>query len=335
MIRWGIQTNDSHALIRAESFLAKIARNASKEGWFLEYSGADPGYQTWAIASLALISHEAPELSNSKLLHSGMNFLAPFALSNGSFANGAGSRLTSFLMTIGPELLISTNSAAAFLASFARSNIAHRRFVSLDAVDEPNIAPFFNDVVRSAELFDMTPQIKSSFRQASENDFHEGGLFVRHYESHSIVVSSVRGGLACIAENGKPTQIRPEPVFRDSRTRLCIARVAREIEIHEDSIRLKCDIRHFRSRSQSPIKLLSLRLFMLTIGRWRKPRELVKRLLARYLLTRQEELVGTLERIVDTRTGEITDQIHSKGILSETELSGSPYHMASYGYWRY
>lgn len=335
LVRWGIWTGDNRAVSRAESFLRKISKHASDEGWFMEYTGADPGYQSWAIASLVQISQELPDLCDVKLLESGMRFLAPFALANGSFANGAGARLTSFLMAVGPELMAGSNPEAASLASFARDNIVHRRFVSLDAVDEPNIAPFFNDVVRSAEAFDQTQSIALPSGLALENDFPEAGLFVRHHGSRSIVISAIRGGWVCVAEKGKPSQTKPEPVFQDSGGRLFTPRSATLVEVNSTSVRIRSDIRRLRFHSQSPTKLLLLRLFMLTLGQSRPPRELVKRILARYLLTRREKSVGYLERVVETRNGETSDQIHSSRLLSETWLSGAPHHMASYGYWRY
>ena len=335
MVRWGLATGDGRAFSRAESFLEVITRHASSEGWFLEYSGADPGYQTWAMASLAQIFDEAPGLIDPEFLGSSMRFLAPFALPNGGFANGAGVRLTSFLMAVGPELMAGAHPEATFLASFAREHIAHHRFVSLDTVDEPNVAPFFNDVVRSAELFDQTPSMQSVFEQALDNHFPDGGLFVRHHEAGSVVVSSARGGWVCIAEKGRPSQIKPEPVFRDSRAQLFIARSAMAVEVHAGSILVRSQIRQFKSHSQSPVKLLLLRLFVLSVGRRRAPREFMKRLLARYLLTSKPKSVGEFERLVDTRTGETTDRLYSSRTLSDAGVSGAPHHMASYGYWRY
>lgn len=335
LVRWGIRTGDAKAIQRAQSFIGRVDRFASHEGWFLEYSGPDPGYQTWAMSSLTQIFEEAPGLVNPDLIASGMKFLAPFALANGSFANGAGARLTSFLMTIGPELMANSSAEAAFLAGFARKHVPHRRFVSLDAVDEPNIAPFFNDVVRSAELFDRTPTLHPPFSQAEVSDFTEGGLYVRHSGSRSLVVSALRGGWFCVAEEGKTTAVHSEPVFEDLRERLFVARAATEVEVRASSITLRAKIQRFRPNSQSPLKLLILRMFMFTLGKWRAPREYLKRLLSRYLLTRQEKPVGVSERTVDLRTGKAKDEVQSILELSQRELVGAPHHMASYGYWRY
>lgn len=334
LARWAGRTGDNRSLARAEAFLGQIEKHASDEGWFLEYSGADPGYQTWAVASLAQICDEVPHLVDSKLLSRGLSFLAAFALSNGSFANGAGARLTSFMMTVGPELMAGSNLEAAFLASFARSNILDRRFVSLDAVDEPNIAPFFNDIVRSAQLFDRTPIIESTFRQPEEIDFPSAGLYLRHKDSRSIIVSATRGGWVCLSEEGRRDDVRPEPSFKDLSGRIFVARAATSVDVTNEKVSMVNPIRRFRTHSQSPQKQFVLRVFMLSVGRSRTLRELLKQLLAFFLVTRVEKPIGYLRREVNMYTGEINDQVQAKLALSESHMVGAPHHMASYGYWR-
>ena len=113
MARWANLTKNDKALARAQQFIQTIIHHSNHEGWYREYFGADPGYQSWALSSLAQIDEEAPGLVDFSLINSGMKFLTPFALRNGSFANGAGVRLTNFLMSIGPELLANKIEEAA------------------------------------------------------------------------------------------------------------------------------------------------------------------------------------------------------------------------------
>ena len=49
LVRWDILMNDSIALKKAELLLDRIINNQSEEGWFREYEGADPGYQTLCL----------------------------------------------------------------------------------------------------------------------------------------------------------------------------------------------------------------------------------------------------------------------------------------------
>ena len=47
--RWDILVGDPKALKKAEHLLDRILNNQSQEGWFMEYEGADPGYQTLCL----------------------------------------------------------------------------------------------------------------------------------------------------------------------------------------------------------------------------------------------------------------------------------------------
>ena len=54
LFRWYDLTNqDSDASTKAELLVSRILKNQSKEGWFKEYEGADPGYQTLCTYYLA------------------------------------------------------------------------------------------------------------------------------------------------------------------------------------------------------------------------------------------------------------------------------------------
>ena len=335
MARWANLTKNDKALARAQQFIQTIIHHSNHEGWYREYFGADPGYQSWALSSLAQIDEEAPGLVDFSLINSGMKFLTPFALRNGSFANGAGVRLTNFLMSIGPELLANKIEEAAFLAKFIRSNIAERHFASLDTVDEPNIAPFFNDVVRSANIFESNLKIDSTFSQPINSEFHEGGLYVRHSNSCSAVVSSARGGWTCFAEVGEPSKIYGEPTFKDLEGNVYISRTNSRIEMNINKIIIRGSVQVFTSHSQSVHKLLALRLFMLTFGRWRNPREFLKRLLAKYLIAQNKKTFGNFERIIDLESRTVVDKFNTHLLYVGSELHGAPYHMASYGYWTY
>ena len=147
LARWHNITGDKEAIKKAGQLVDRIRLNSSQEGWMKEYTGADPGYQSWCTSSLAQIFKESPSLAVEDLLDNSFKFLEAFANPDGSFANGCGARMTRFFMPGGAELCSGDFPAATRLANFARRFIAENTFVSLDVVDEPNVTPFFNDLV--------------------------------------------------------------------------------------------------------------------------------------------------------------------------------------------
>src|SRR5690606_11062920 len=48
--RWDKLTGDAAARAKAGRLLDRILSNQSPEGWFVEYGGADPGYQTLCMS---------------------------------------------------------------------------------------------------------------------------------------------------------------------------------------------------------------------------------------------------------------------------------------------
>jgi hypothetical protein len=335
MVRWGTLLKNQSAFDRAEYFLREIVTHSSNEGWFMEYFGADPGYQTWALSSLAQISNECPNIIDNNVIKNGIKFITPFALANGSFSNGAGARLTNFFMALGPELMAESSDEASFLALFARKHISSQKFVSLDSVDEPNLAPFFNDVVRAAELFDVTPNLNSNFTQSPKSDFPDAGLFVRHNNLKSILVSSIRGGWTCLAKVGEPTVIKGENIFVDKSGSKYISRRGVNVEINSNQISVKSPIHRIKSKLPSPAKFVFLRLFLLSIGRWRTPREVAKRFMVFYLIKRKYRSVGFAKRTIQLDSGEVEDDWQSDIPLTLMKCTGAPFHMASADYWRF
>jgi len=333
LVRWANLTGETEGLRQAANWINRVRHYSSEEGWFLEYGGADPGYQSWALSSLAQIHREAPTIDVDDLLAGGFRFLSAFVQSNGSFANGCGSRMTKFLFCAGAEILATSNDDAAAIASFARKNITDRAFVSLDAVDEPNITPFFNDLMLSAELFSAKRTVDGHLKSFQSADFPLAGLYVRGEPSRTMVISSLRGGWFSVAQADCATETSWEPVAKNSRGKFFIAGRADRVEFVANHVVLDVPMMSHHPIAQSPGKFLLLRVFVMSLGRVRVLRELLKWILARILIFQSGAVKGVARRTIDIETGVVKDEI-IQGELTLVENTGvSPGHMASQGYW--
>ena len=81
----------------------RILDARSNEGWFQEYYGADPGYQTLALDYLSSLDKEKPDYRLAPLLRDSLDFLRYMAHPDGSFGGLYGSRNTRFLYPAGVE----------------------------------------------------------------------------------------------------------------------------------------------------------------------------------------------------------------------------------------
>ena len=139
---------------RGKEILNRILKKQSKEGWFREYEGADPGYQTLCTYYLADLHRLRPDLHLHEPLSKSIHFLWYFAHPDGSFGGYYGSRNTRFYYPAGVEYLADEIPEAAVLSAFMRNSILHQTTVTLDTIDEPNLVPMFNAYCWAAELFE-------------------------------------------------------------------------------------------------------------------------------------------------------------------------------------
>lgn len=137
------------ALRRAGAALVDgIVAAGSPEGWFPEYGGADPGYQSHALGYLARICRRTGR--HADVLDRAAGFLGLFLGKDGGFGGETGARDTSFLFPGGIEALASDSPHAAALAHGVREAVAARRLTGLDAMDDRNLMPMLASYLTAA-----------------------------------------------------------------------------------------------------------------------------------------------------------------------------------------
>lgn len=97
------------------------------EGWFQEYEGADPGYQTCTISFLARLRQKTGDTKLTEPLHRAVTFAAHFMHPDGSYGGEYGSRNTYHFYPHGFELLAAENAEARQVAElYLRKGLPQR-----------------------------------------------------------------------------------------------------------------------------------------------------------------------------------------------------------------
>ena len=315
LYRWFKKTGDLAAKNRCEMWVARIRKHANMhEGWMSEYGTADAGYQSWALTELVQLNQEG--FNCEDLIHSGYNFISCFAMPDGSFGNAVGGRLTRFLFPGGVEM------AKAPLTTFARDNIQHNKFVSLDSIDAPNFAPFFNDLCLAAIHMESNERKTLPYEEMNIGEakfFEKAGIITFRGPNHYRVLSVARcndyvgtdGHQIYTATNGKVTSF------------------------HDHKITLHGDIIHVKRKIPTAFSFLVLRSLSLTIFQFLILGNHVKKMLARYLVKSTPKPQGKLIRHIDLITGDCQDETIGIDLKPVRACEGfSPKHMASQGYWQ-
>lgn len=346
LARWQWMTGCAKSEKKARELLARVCEHQSSEGWFREYEGADPGYQTLCTYYLAEAHILRPDWNLLDPLKKSIRFLSHFAHPDGSFGGIYGSRNTRFYCPAGFEILAPLIPEAAVLATYMIRNIADMRVVSLMSMDEPNLIPMFNAYCRSAALFDNLPKwtcpecALPAFTLRGSIQFPEAGIVVDGGERHYSIISTHKGGVVLHFRNGKRVVhdggvvVRRADGIMGSTQGYC---PDNKVVIHDREVSVQAVISRMPKRLPRPWQFLVLRLLCLTLFRMQPVRERVKRLMVRMLITDRKKWPVKNRRLI--RLGEHLSVVDRLDVHSEYEKAdaGAAFisvHMASQGYWQ-
>src|SRR5262249_11890541 len=140
-------THDKTFAHRSQYFLDKILDRQSSEGWYEEYGGADPGYQTHGSFYLARVWQFTHDEQLMKSLSRSMAFLAHFAHPDGSLGGEYASRNTQTYYPAAYEMFANIDPVAAWIAETMRPSVASGAAPGLRGIDAQNYFPCLNNLV--------------------------------------------------------------------------------------------------------------------------------------------------------------------------------------------
>lgn len=348
LVRWHRLTGDVRAEVRGRDLLDRILRHQSTEGWFREYQGADPGYQSLCTCYLADVHRLRPDWQLLEPLRRSVQFIWHFAHPDGSFGGLYGSRCTRFYYPAGVLSLADEIPEAAVLAAFMARSIGNQRVVTLSSIDEPNLIPTFNAYCWAAALASQPSQAQSAFplpilpallRQSLRLHYDQAGLFLDRGEEYYSIIATGKGGVVYHFASGRPPVIDAGVVVRNAIGQLGSSQGPGQVQLEETegALTVAASIVPMPKQCPGPWQFLVLRLLCVTIFRFPTLREWVKQILVRLLITGNAP--WPLKNRRTLRLGK------DLAIQDETELRPGykvvqtvhdfvPIHMASQGYWQ-
>ena len=354
--RWHALTGDEKALRKANILLDKILDHQSREGWFVEYQGADPGYQSLCTYYLADAHYVRPAWNLLEPLQQSVRFLWHFAHPDGSFGGLYGSRCPRFYNPAGIEALALQISEANALAEYMAKSIAQNRVVTLSSIDEPNLVPWFNAYCWAAVLYEQHKdrgrnnlqdreksnlQVPCQQKETSRTHFDQSGLVIDQGPEHYTIISTHKGGVVYHFQHGKAVIQDAGVVVRDTKGNMASTQGYvpdnRVDAASSSALRVESSLQAMPRRLPTPFQFMVLRLLCLTVFHSRTLRERVKRLLVKLLITGKKTLPGKNTRTIDLGIDlTIHDQFDLPPGYQKLESPG-PFvaiHMASQGYWQ-
>jgi hypothetical protein len=187
-------TGDATYARAAEDRVRRTLTWQSSEGWFDEYGGADPGYQTVAIDALAKYRRLSGAAWLDEPLHRAVEFAGWFLHPDHSFAGEYGSRGTYHFYPHGLELMAGDNATAAALADGFLAGLRDGTVACFD--DDRLMAHRAGNLIEA--YLDWSPRGGTGGGDSSrprKRFFTEARLLVRRNPTCHTIASAARGGV--------------------------------------------------------------------------------------------------------------------------------------------
>ncbi len=331
---------------KAESLLNAVLEHQSPEGWFWEYDGADPGYQTLCLYYLARIHKKRTDPALRAALERGIEFLIWFAHPDGSFGGEYGSRRTAIFYPGGLSLLENEFPYARRLLRHMVQSIGRGLTTSLDDIDMGNTAPLLENYLTLLEegsqksVDPQGPLLPFELDQSSR-DFPEAGLSARGRQRYYAILGASNGGVLKVFDRKERKKIWDDGGYVGLTTAgeyvtSQMTDLQRSITYSPETIHLETPFYLMLRSGPSPLKFIILRLLNLTVMRRKSVGNWIKRWMVKTLISRRNPLPLRLQRTVVFSSDTVTVSDRLDGSLHLRWLEyGHPFvaiHMASARY---
>jgi hypothetical protein len=336
-------------LQRAEVLLARILKLRSSEGWFVEYEGADPGYQTLCLYYLTLAYQQRPSKKLQRALGQSIEFISYFVHPDGTFGGEYGSRRTAIYYPGGLALLSHEFPLALAITKAMSASITSGHTVTLRDVDMGNQAPLLSNYIcfLQAGSFDeeaATPLLPCEQPRILK-DFPQAGLFIRGTKRYYAILGVSNGGVLKVFDKRRRLPIWDDCGYIGQLTNGTLVTTQltisdRPCSVKEDMVSLVSHFYRVLNTLPTPFSFLILRLLNLTVMRSPKWGNIIKRRLVKLLVSGKRQYPLKLERLVHFERNQIIvkDRLSKSANLSVEWLSfGRNFvgiHMASANYFQ-
>ncbi|HUV15793.1 MAG TPA: hypothetical protein VMW28_04440 [Pelolinea sp.] len=329
-----------------KQLIETIISNQSGEGWFPEYGGADPGYQTLCVHYLAQIFKLEPTKKIEDSLEKSLDFLQYFVHPDGTFGGEYGSRRTEVYYPGGIALLADKFPIAAAIHKFMLESIENLRTVTLIDIDMGNTAPLLSSAILALKTGNTGAKADRLPHQSDQlsKTFTEAGITIQSTDVYYTVLGASNGGVLKIFDKKSKT------LFYDDCGALGLTSSGKMITtqstcldnvltINENKISCESDFFTISNRGANPINYLALRALNLTLMRINFLNEVIKKLMVRWLIKTGDKSSLNRHRDIEFRDTEIgiRDTFSKSGNLKLKSLrQGGKFnaiHMASSRYY--
>lgn len=312
--RMGTFLGDRACAERGAATVDAILAHQSADGWFAEYGGPDPGYESLGLHYLAQYAAEAPHGALSAAMERALAFHAWMVQPDGGLSPVVGSRHTVQWYPSGFELLAETSAVARGTAEFLRARLHRGAMVTPATVDTHNLPILLHSYclasdcmsVVSADLPRLGAEPPCTRAATSETRFFPAsGVTVASTPHYHAVVALGRGGtISVVAKDDARLAYEDagyvaESAADGSRWASSFQGMASEGQFAGQQAIAEAVFSRARQEVLTPWKFVVLRLLNLTAFRSVTLGAFLRRMIIARLVTGRERGPLALRRTVD------------------------------------
>ncbi len=333
LLNYAAYAGSDPAKAKAEQYIDRFMGSfESVEGWFLEYNGPDPGYQTRCLRYLSKIAGMlcSDELWRKVALAAG--FVNEVMMPDGSIHPMLGCRSTALLYPSAFEALAAKDPEWQSLAARVHDVWSRRKVPMPSEIDYGNAIRLADDAL-DAHFHLKSTDVKAGSRPIilpdGDRDFSVAGIHIRRDKNRVVYVGSNIGGV--VITYSKSSSKNWELAYEDSGFMLKSATEAWITRMPGVGTVTKCERNQIKINTVfakslhdevTPFRLIVLRILNLTLFRSQWMGDLFRKLVVSKLMSGLKIAPMRHHRdvVLDAKAVRITDRIEGHGRLKSAKF---------------
>ncbi len=284
---------DQRCLRQARGVIDGILSRQSSDGWYAEYGGPDPGYESLGVSYLAKYWQRTGDADVLESLKRSVAFFSHCVHPDGGIGGVYGSRHTSLYFPAGFEVLASEIPLAAAIARFVGERLAAGNVVTLATTDMHNLVPLLTSYLEAAlaqRKHPEAPPLPCEELQGVKR-FPDSGITVAGTPAYYAVANARKGGVCRIFDRRNGTLAYEDAGYlirTGNRSWISQMLGTGEPAAAGDPNAAACQTTFslYRQPSATPLNFLALRILNLTLFRHAALGARIRNWIIRSLVTR-------------------------------------------------
>ncbi len=339
LVLWNELSNEgSH---RYQHFLKLILKHQSREGWYREYEGADPGYQSLCLYYLCVANRFLDDEALSRSISRSVDFLSYFIHPDGSIGGLYGSRNTEVFYPGGLMLLSKENDLCARLIQEHKKSMDEGVHILPQDIDIGNFVPLLNSYAYAALFEDSTFSDESTVllphERIFDKQFPDAGIYIKSTSQYYAILNYKKGGTIKIFDK-KSGKLDVEDGGLTGKLRNGIKFSTQSFDDSQDfrDLTIRAAFIRINEAYPGPFHFLILRMLAITVFSSVFLGNVFKRLIVKRLMTGKKKVRGYAIRkfIFSEEKITVRELVHPNSMTSYCKRGGKfrAIHMASSGY---